>query len=102
MQTDTPAHLKFGYAHMIEMREIEATLRAGGLAGADLYFASIREYQKRHANDPTFRERQQAWLATSSTPAPPDLLRQALEQIRDGHNDPRSLAREVLAATQES
>lgn len=95
---DLPAHRKFGYAHMIEMREIERDLKSSGLDGADLYFASVKQYEKRHKDDPSFRETSAKWLATQSTPAPTDLLRQALEQIRDGHNDPRSLAREVLAA----
>ena len=97
---DCPTHLKFGYAHMIEMREIESALRTTGLTGAELYFASVKQYETRHKDDPTYRERHQKWLATSSTPSPPDLLRQALEQIRDGHNDPRALAREALAAAQ--
>lgn len=99
---DLPDHRKFGYAHMVEMCEIEATHRAKGLGGAELYFASVREYEQRHRSDPSYRDRVQKWLATSSTPAPDNLLRQALEQIRDGHNDPRSLARDVLAATQEA
>lgn len=96
-----PLHRKFGYEHMVEMCEIERGLRATGLIGADLYFASVSQYEKRHKNDPSYSERHAAWLATLSTPAPTDLLRQALEQIRDGHNDPRTLAREVLAATHE-
>lgn len=95
---DLSDHLKFGYAHMMEMREIERGLRAAGLGGTDLYFASIGEYEARHKNDPSYRETHQKWLATSSTPKPVDLIRQALEQIRDGHNDPRALAREVLDA----
>lgn len=92
-----PAHRKFGYSHMMEMREIESELLASGLRGADLYFASVGRYEERHKDDPTYRERHHKWLATSATPDPPDLIRQALEQIRDGHNDPRALAREVLA-----
>lgn len=96
MKDHLPDHLKFGYAHMMEMREIEKTLRSSGLDGAELYFASVKEYETRHKNDPSYRYRHEKWLATSSTPMPPDLLRQALEQIRDGHNDPRSLARETL------
>lgn len=102
---DCLAHLKFGYAHMMEMREIEDVLRATGVCGVELYFASIRQYETRHRNDPTFRQRQEAarargekWVATPSTESPLDLIRQALEQIRDGHNDPRALAHEVLEA----
>jgi len=102
---DVPDHLKFGYAHMMEMRTIEAEQRAAGLSGTELYFACIRHYEARHRGDPSFRQRQEiarvngeAWVGTPSTPSLDDLLRQALEQIRDGHNDPRSLAREVLDA----
>lgn len=98
MQRDLPAHRKFGYEHMMEMLEIEKGLRSSGLDGTELYFASVGLYETRHKNDPTYRERHQQWLATSSTPSPSDLLRQALEQIRDGYNDPRALAREVLSA----
>ena len=101
---DLPDHLKFGYAHMMEMREIESGLLAfdASLKGADLHFACVHEYQTRHRGDPTYRERVQKWLATSSTPKPVDLIRQALEQIRDGHNDPRALARDVLAAVSDT
>lgn len=95
---DIPPHRKFGYAHMIEMREIEDNLRSSGFSGADLYFASVRQYETRHKSDPSYREMSQKWLATQSTPKPTDLIRQALEQIRDGHNDPRALARAVLEA----
>lgn len=95
---DCPVHRKFGYAHMREMREIEDGLRSSGIVGAELYFASVKQYETRHRNDPTYRERHQQWLATSATASPTDLLRQALEQIRDGHNDPRTVAREALIA----
>jgi hypothetical protein len=93
---NVPAHLKFGYAHMVEMREIEDALRTSGLHGTELHFACVRQYEVRHKDDPTYRQRQQAWLATNSVQSFRDLLRQALEEIRDGHNDPRALARQVL------
>lgn len=90
---------------MVEMREIEDGLRAAGFRGVDLYFASIRHYEHRHKFDLTFKQRQdvarergESWVSTPSTETPKDLIRQALEQIRDGHNDPRTLARDVLAA----
>lgn len=100
---DVATHLKFGYSHMMEMREIEATMRRRGLSGAALHFACVTQYEENHKNDPTFRQRQDAarargerWVSTPSVSSPADLLRQALEEIRDGHNDPRSLARQVL------
>lgn len=98
--TDLPDHLKFGYSHMIEMREIEKTMRARtDLTGADLYFACVDQYEKRHAGDPTYKERQQQWLSKHTTmPTNFSLMKEALEQIRDGHNDPRALATEVLNA----
>lgn len=97
--TEPPTHLKFGYQYMLEMSKIDAAMRAKGLTGAELHFACVRQYEDNHKDDPSYRERHARWLATASTPRPTDLLRQALEQIRDGHNDPRSLARAVLDAT---
>lgn len=95
---DTPTHLKFGYQHMLEMGRIDAEMRNKGLVGAELHFACVKQYEVNHKDDPSYRQRQKKWLATASAPAPTDLLRQALEQIRDGHNDPRALARKVLSA----
>jgi hypothetical protein len=101
-----PLHRKLGYDHMMEMRAIERELRLDGLDGTDLYFEAIRLYAKRHENDPSYRQRQEAarsrgekWVGSASLPHADDLLRKALEEIRDGHNDPRTLAREVLAVT---
>jgi len=86
-------HRKFGYDHMLEMREIEERLRANGVTGVALHFAAVAQYEKAHADDPTYRQRQQTTVQSQ-----PDLLRRALEEIRDGHNDPRALARQVLGA----
>lgn len=100
---DVPIERKLGYAHMVEMREIEEGLRAKGLNGAELHFASVSAYEVRHKSDPTLRQRQDA--ARSTEQAGPqakrldEILREALEMIRDGHNDPRGLAQEVLANT---
>lgn len=91
-----PDHQKLGYDQMLEMREIEAGLQAKGITGVALHFETVRHYEERHKNDPTYRERQSKWLATQVAGTPDDLLRRALEEIRDGHNDPRGLARSVL------
>lgn len=97
---------KLGYAHMIEMRAIETALRTDGVSGVELYFAAVRTYESLHKNDPSYLERQKAarirgerWvLGTEAIPTKVDLLRRALEDIRDGHNDPRGLALAVLEA----
>lgn len=81
---------------MIEMREIEDRLQAQGLEGVALHFAAIGAYETAHRNDPTYRQRQAKWLATQTANTHQDLLRVALEQIRDGHNNPRALAAAVL------
>lgn len=98
-----PLHRKLGYDHMLEMREIEAALRAKGLSGTALHFAAVEEHERRHADDPTFRQMQDAarargagWVAPMDAPNREDLFRRALERIRDGHNDPRRLAHTVL------
>jgi hypothetical protein len=91
-----PIERKLGYDHAVEMAEIAGRYRRQGLDGVELHFASIRHYENRHRDDPTYKERQAKWLATQVAATPIDLLRVALEEIRDGHNDPRALAREVL------
>lgn len=101
---ERPIHLKFGYPHMIEMREIETELRAKGLTGTALHFAVIAESEVRHKDDLPYRERQrlarergETWAGGGHTlSSDTDLLRAALEEIRDGHNDPRALAAKVL------
>lgn len=104
-RSDIPIQHKFGYEHMVEMQQIEDEHRVAGLSGMELFFASIRTYEGRHKSDPTFKQKQQAarargedWIGTPSIPSTTDLLRQALEEIRDGHNDPRALARAVLGS----
>lgn len=84
---DFPVERKFGHARAVEMAEIEDELRARGASGPSLHFEAVRTYEVRHAGDPTFRERQAAWLARQA-PGAPDPFRKALEAIRDGHNDP--------------
>jgi hypothetical protein len=88
---ELPLHQKFGYSHMIEMRAIEDRLRANGITGVALHFAAVAEYEAAHKNDPIYSERKIA-----AKPEQNNLFRLALEEIRDGHNDPRTLARTVL------
>lgn len=90
-----PLHRKFGYDHMVEMAAIRAELAGYGMTSTELHFAAVQTYEDRHSNDPSYRERCDARLALP-TSARPDPFREALERIRDGHNDPRGLAREIL------
>ena len=96
-----PIHRKLGYNHMLEMREIETALKTQGISGVELHFAAVRYYEAKHKNDPSFKERQKVWLSTQSAPSRNDLLKIALEEIRDGHNDPRALAEKVLLGIKE-
>lgn len=91
-----PIHLKFGYDHMVEMTAIRTSLVGTGLTAIELHFAAIREYEKRHCNDPSYRERQKEWLATQRPLLDPCI--EALKLIRDGANDARTLARVTLEA----
>lgn len=102
-RSDIPVHRKLGYDHMLEMRGIEAQLRADGVTGVALHFAAVAQYERAHQHDPNFRQRQAAakaigaaWVSTDAAPSRDDLMRLALEEIRDGHNDPRALAQAVL------
>ena len=78
--------------------ECEAQAAAEGLAGLDLFFRGQQLFQERLEKRPTYRERQAAWKSKQMARVRPvDPLRAALEAIRDGHNDPRALAKEVLS-----
>ncbi|RUW56835.1 hypothetical protein [Mesorhizobium sp. M8A.F.Ca.ET.021.01.1.1] len=98
MKDDIPVERKFGYAHTMERHLIEAELEAAGVPMPDRMFQASAIQMERHKNDPSFRERQEAARALAPTAAPSllDRYREALEAIRDGHNDPRDLARKVL------
>lgn len=55
---------KFGYEAMVEKNTICDRLRAEGVTDhMELYFRTQREYEANHANDPTYRERNKAFLA---------------------------------------
>lgn len=106
MRDDVDIKQKFGYSHHVEMEEIRAKLRAEGETDqAMIHFKAVAEYERRHKNDPTFAQKQAAARARGEKWVPPlqsdqpsllDQFRAALEAIRDGHNDPRELARTVL------
>lgn len=106
MRDDVDIRLKFGYSHHVEMEEIKAALRADGETDqAMIHFKAVAEYERRHKNDPTFAQNQAVARARGEKLVPPlqsdqpsllDQFKAALEAIRDGHNDPRQLARTVL------
>lgn len=112
--SDKPDHLKFGYAAMIERAEIRRRLINDGADpnSVALHFAVEKEYDTAHASDPTYREttqrlmaqwgpgarrQQEAFAQDGEALALRDAALAALRQIAEGHNDPRTLAREVLA-----
>jgi DNA invertase Pin-like site-specific DNA recombinase len=106
MRDEVDIKHKFGYSHHVEMQEIRAKLRAEGETDqATIHFKAVAEYERRHKNDPTFAQKQASARARGEKWVPPlesdqpsllDQYRAALEAIRDGHNDPRELARTVL------
>lgn len=97
-----PLNRKLGYDHMLEMRVIENELRASGITERIfLHFEAVRRYEEKHRNDPSYRERNEAWKLAYTIDAGPsdfEILKRALEEIRDGHNDPRLLAKQTLDA----
>lgn len=92
---DLLAPRKFGYAHMVEMEEIKASLAGRGLDPVALHFEAIRVYEDRHKNDETHRQRSERlrreWAAKREA-RPRDKL--TAEEIAylidrlDGVNDP--------------
>lgn len=66
-----------------------------GLAGLELFFRSQALFNERLDASPSYRERQEKWAAKQPKTSNP--MRDALEAISAGHNDPRALATEVLA-----
>lgn len=107
------AHLRYklGYWHMVEERKIRAELIEAGHDPAEIGFTFLitKKRVENHANDETHREAsERRWgvaLARQQAEAQVELARdeatqdaiEALRRIRDGHNDPRALAMEVLA-----
>lgn len=66
-----PDHMKFGYQAMVEKDAIRARLIEEGMDPADIRFtfAIASEYEKAHANDLSYGEKQQLWLASQRKPA---------------------------------
>ncbi|MCR6673254.1 hypothetical protein [Devosia ginsengisoli] len=99
--------LKFGYAHAVEMRAIEATLDPG-LDPTAKRFAAIHAYEERHKDDLTLRQAQ-AKRAAERKASPPSRSWLNAEEIAylierlAGVNDPMGLsARSTLRAMQKS
>lgn len=81
-------------------QQCEARAASEGLAGLELFFRAQQLFQDRLAARPSYRERQADWRERQKQAGKScDPLRRALEAIRDGHNDPRGLARETMEAT---
>jgi hypothetical protein len=104
-----PDHKKFGYATVMEQRAIRERLLAAGAPEFGIEFAVSREYTEAHKNDPTYRERVEAWSArcladqaarfdAGSLERPVDFTKAELDFLADhfaGANDP--VAQAVLA-----
>lgn len=70
--------------------------KAEGLVGLELYFREQQLFTECLGRRPSYRERQKLRVTPVRVTASADELRRALEQIRDGHNNPRELAAQVL------
>ncbi len=68
-----------------------------GLEGIELHFRTEALFQEALADKPSFRERQLA--RQTRTTSMRDPFHDALEQIAAGHNNPRRLAANTLAAS---
>lgn len=94
----------FSHEGMARIRNhLHARAVAEGQEGIKLHFRAENLFTQALNAKPSFRERQEAWLARQEEARPmieeaSDPLRDALEAIAAGHNDPRSLAIEVLAS----
>lgn len=96
----------FGSAHMVEMREIEASLADRGLSPMELHFEAIQLYELAHKDDLTYRQksiRRRKALAEFAAANPAPRSRLNAEEIAylidrlSGVNDPiGASAREVL------
>lgn len=69
-----------------------------GLSGLPLFFRSQELFTARLDATPSYKQRQQKWADDQARKNPPvkSRMQEALEAIRDGHNDPRALASQVL------
>ena len=76
-------------------RACERQAQREGLDGVKAYFRAQNLWEKALDEKPTMRDRQKA-AKVNTFEAAPDKFKQALKKIAEGHNDPRTLAREVL------
>lgn len=81
--------------------EFEQLRRDAGQDDCYVLMGAAEDVRKRLASQPSLAQMQAAFAriypAKPAKPSAKDELKAALEAIRDGHNDPRSLAAEVLA-----
>lgn len=78
----------------------EAQAASEGLAGIELFFRGQALFSESLSRFPSYKERNTAWKSKQVSVASKDPVREALEQIRDGHNDARGLAAKVLSELQ--
>lgn len=85
----------FSWEGVVSIRQrCEAQAVSEGLAGLELFFRGQELFSQCLAARSSYRDRQAAWFKKQT--ASRDPFREVLQAIADGHNDPRSLAREVL------
>lgn len=72
-----------------------------GLSGLELFFRGQDLFTKQLVAAPSYRERQKKWADAQVSKSKPSPLLDALQEIADGHNDPRKLATDVLRMMQE-
>ena len=85
-----------GVARIQEAAGAQATDE--GATGVGHYFRQKEIFDELLDKRESYKERSARWLSgqRAKHTVPPNRLRDALQAIADGHNDPRSLAREVL------
>ena len=82
-------------------REFEQLRRSSGQDECQVLMGAAEDVRKRLAGQPTMKDMQAVFRSiyppSTSARSARDELIAALEAIRDGHNDPRSLAADVLS-----
>lgn len=83
---DVEDRFKLGYERNQEIAAIRASILAGGFEGStmELHCEVERRYEEAHKNDPTYRERHDAWKARQKKSAPaPRFSSEELEYIAE-------------------
>jgi glycine/D-amino acid oxidase-like deaminating enzyme len=108
---------RFGYWQMVEERMVRAQLEEEGVApDSPCFFMSVaKRIEENHKDDPKpwklagpadgrwgAVRQQAAFERDAAVERAKDEAIKALIEIRDGHNDPRALAAQVLAALDEA